>query len=583
MIKKLSVVLGGVVFIFLLWALPVAAQRDTAAPSAQLVPDAAPTQVVFALLSGDVAWLDNNNACASPSQGPRALWLGLTVTNDAAEILTGVVAQLSGFPSPYYALTTDPVRYVGNLAPGESYYGYWYVDYSGACPNPFNRTDQYTLTVTANNLTGPARYTGSLTTQKANDVGGGDIITASQGSGIAIGQIFTQVVQYQLSKATAVLIQPAGDSGFEDTCFRLVDVKVTQSSVAGIPVGTSHQLYFPDASPRNKNQLTVEYFWQAQCQADSTAKPWMSLGTSAPGKYSNKYGVYFTTFPTASLSLNITSAVTPVRLTAPGTVMYTVRFANTFSQPVELNTITVTLASGLSFDSFVATESDVLPDNSSLYPLPGQPGTLVWQGKPGVSYSVPAATAGGPGTLELVFKVNVPGIDGMYTQHARGQAGKLNVGVTSDDIIVDIPTAVTLSTFEATPQGEAILVTWETASELDNVGFNLYRSTAAAGPYTLLNGALIPPQNPGMVLGGVYEWLDADVQPGATYFYKLEDIDVKGVSTFHGPISTSIVTAPTAVRLRSVSARSAITPLALGLTMLLGLVAVYRQRRLGSI
>ena len=79
-------------------------------------------------------------------------------------------------------------------------------------------------------------------------------------------------------------------------------------------------------------------------------------------------------------------------------------------------------------------------------------------------------------------------------------------------------------------------------------------------------------------MGGTYAWLDADVQPDVTYFYKLEDIDVKGVSTFHGPISTAVVTAPTAVRLRNVSARGVTTPL-LGLVLLVGLGTVYTYRR----
>jgi uncharacterized repeat protein (TIGR01451 family) len=145
------------------------------------------------------------------------------------------------------------------------------------------------------------------------------------------------------------------------------------------------------------------------------------------------------------------------------------------------------------------------------------------------------------------------------------------------------PTAIRLAGFEATPQdapqgAAAILITWETAMELDNVGFNLYRSTAAAGPYTRLNATLIPPQFPGEIMGGYYEWLDTDVQPGVTYFYKLEDIDIKGVSTFHGPVSTVAITAPTAVRLQRIDAHSMMTPLVVGLIAVMGLWVVLRRR-----
>jgi len=146
----------------------------------------------------------------------------------------------------------------------------------------------------------------------------------------------------------------------------------------------------------------------------------------------------------------------------------------------------------------------------------------------------------------------------------------------------DTPTAVNLVRFEATPEDNAIFVTWETASELDNMGFNLYRSATAEGPYAQLNATLIPPQNPGMVIGAIYEWLDTDVQPDVIYYYKLEDIDVQSVSTFYGPVSAGPIDVPAVVGLHSVLARGVTTSLALGLTILLGLAVVYRQRHLRS-
>jgi hypothetical protein len=98
-------------------------------------------------------------------------------------------------------------------------------------------------------------------------------------------------------------------------------------------------------------------------------------------------------------------------------------------------------------------------------------------------------------------------------------------------------TAVNLVSFTATRQDDAVLVAWETATEVDNVGFNLYRSMSADGPYIKLNGALIPSQSPGSTFGAVYTWLDEDVQPGVAYYYKLEDVETGGTHTMHGPIS----------------------------------------------
>lgn len=147
----------------------------------------------------------------------------------------------------------------------------------------------------------------------------------------------------------------------------------------------------------------------------------------------------------------------------------------------------------------------------------------------------------------------------------------------SDDasfIIEAQPSAVALARFEAFPQEQGILVEWETATELDNLGFHLYRAEAAAGPWELLNATLIPVANPGAVFGSVYTWHDADVEPGATYFYRLEDVDIEGLSTFHGPVQvTASLGGPAAVNLTSFSAGGGgglWLPLALSALALLG-------------
>ncbi len=139
------------------------------------------------------------------------------------------------------------------------------------------------------------------------------------------------------------------------------------------------------------------------------------------------------------------------------------------------------------------------------------------------------------------------------------------------------PTAVDLTDFSAVWDSEAVTVTWETAQELDNLGFNLYRGESAAGPWVKLNAELIPTRNPGAVFGATYTWLDEGVTPGATYFYRLEDVDIYGVSTFHGPVSTAPVD-PSAVALTAFGARGPAFGLPLVLAAL-GLWGLARKRR----
>jgi hypothetical protein len=97
-------------------------------------------------------------------------------------------------------------------------------------------------------------------------------------------------------------------------------------------------------------------------------------------------------------------------------------------------------------------------------------------------------------------------------------------------------TAVSLLTFTAKGQGGSVLVEWQTAQEIRNVGFNLYRAENFDGPFTRLNDRLIP----GLtfsVRGKAYAFEDNQATHGTLYYYKLEDIDVSGERTTHGPIS----------------------------------------------
>jgi hypothetical protein len=113
------------------------------------------------------------------------------------------------------------------------------------------------------------------------------------------------------------------------------------------------------------------------------------------------------------------------------------------------------------------------------------------------------------------------------------------------------PLAVSLSSFETVAQPNDILLRWETVSEVDNTGFNLYRATRVDGEQTLL--AFVPSQAPGSSQGFTYEWLDSDVTAGETYHYWLEAIDTNGATSLHGPVSATFQ-APSAVAVADVQA-----------------------------
>lgn len=87
----------------------------------------------------------------------------------------------------------------------------------------------------------------------------------------------------------------------------------------------------------------------------------------------------------------------------------------------------------------------------------------------------------------------------------------------------------------STSQAGKVIVEWTTESEVNLAGFNIYRSESQHGPYVKLNDTLIPAA-PDPIAGGSYSYTDAAAEPGVTYYYQLEDVELDGKATVHGPI-----------------------------------------------
>ncbi len=93
---------------------------------------------------------------------------------------------------------------------------------------------------------------------------------------------------------------------------------------------------------------------------------------------------------------------------------------------------------------------------------------------------------------------------------------------------------VTLAGFDATAAADHVQVTWETVSELQNAGFNLYRTTTANPPTAANLLTFVPSQGPGSTQGFAYSHQDYAVTAGETAWYWLEDVDLSGSSS-HRP------------------------------------------------
>jgi hypothetical protein len=84
-------------------------------------------------------------------------------------------------------------------------------------------------------------------------------------------------------------------------------------------------------------------------------------------------------------------------------------------------------------------------------------------------------------------------------------------------------------------QAPSVIIEWETASEINTVGFHILRANSPEGTFTRITQDLIPASSDPLT-ESAYSYRDTDVQAGQTYYYLLEDVENNGNSTTHGPI-----------------------------------------------
>lgn len=142
---------------------------------------------------------------------------------------------------------------------------------------------------------------------------------------------------------------------------------------------------------------------------------------------------------------------------------------------------------------------------------------------------------GPDGKANILYADN--GLAGLHVSYARQNGGPLARNPAGADLGCATTTAVTVASFHASAARHVVRVVWNTGSELQTAGFNVWRRNGAAG-YTRLNARLIAPK--GLVgggLGGRYEYLDRRVRAGRTYSYRLELVGLDGTSRWAGPVS----------------------------------------------
>jgi hypothetical protein len=88
---------------------------------------------------------------------------------------------------------------------------------------------------------------------------------------------------------------------------------------------------------------------------------------------------------------------------------------------------------------------------------------------------------------------------------------------------------VELASFEATGNYGSVSLNWVTSSEVENLGFNIYRSVAEEENWSKVNSAMIDGKGTTSEESS-YRFVDEKVAAGETYSYQLESVSINGVA-----------------------------------------------------
>ena len=102
------------------------------------------------------------------------------------------------------------------------------------------------------------------------------------------------------------------------------------------------------------------------------------------------------------------------------------------------------------------------------------------------------------------------------------------------------PTAVCMDSFHALAQGQGVLLAWQTASEVDMLGFNVLRSENPHGTFVAINEEFIFAELAGGAGSAAYTYVDKHVLAGKTYYYTLEIVHLDGQVERYGLVQATV-------------------------------------------
>ncbi len=163
-----------------------------------------------------------------------------------------------------------------------------------------------------------------------------------------------------------------------------------------------------------------------------------------------------------------------------------------------------------------------------------------------------APAAGSSATITITVQAGAPAlITNTATSSSSIADPNAANNTASATTSITFPTSVRLRTFTASSMPGGVLLAWKTGAEQHNLGFNIYREqngqrvklnpALVAGSALIFRGGMFNQDFNGRTSrhsGKSYAWIDHTASSPGTWYW-LEDIDIDGTHTMHGPVSVT--------------------------------------------
>ena len=232
-------------------------------------------------------------------------------------------------------------------------------------------------------------------------------------------------------------------------------------------------------------------------------------------------------------------------------------------RPGQTLTYTINVANAGPNDGAASTVTDSLPVanvtyvNSSATLAGGATGGTCAFASPTVTCSYTAFPVGASSVITItVTTVGPAKVTNTATLTDTGVPAFIDMVSASTTTTTTFPTSVNLKSFTVERAGSGTVINWQTGGERHNLGFNVYREENGArvkvNPSLIAGSALRMRETLEQHHGTSYAWPDS--KNGSAYW--LEDVEINGAKTMHGPVSAAAIASSTAIT-QATTARAA--------------------------